>query len=360
MMTIKKAATLGLLASAAMVMATSCNNDWEDEQYAHYISFKAPLDTDGNSVGVTTVYVPFTRYNEAGEPRYGAEGKSSYQLPVLVSGSTDNPDNLTVNIAHSDTLPILNVARFGTREELYYQDLWDFAEVPQTINIASGQNMALLDVRFDFNGLDLSDRYVLPIVVAPGSGYQRNPRKNYGQAMLRILPYTTYSGVYQAQNTTFYILDKNDKKSGDPGAMNTVQCYTVSNDVVFFYAGNFDETSLLRKHYKVYAKFEPFEEGGTRGNVTLWSDTPEMEFVVNKQATFNIIEQADEVQTYIMRRTVIISDIDYTFVDTHTASFIGPDGQETVNPIKYNVSGSMAMERKLNTQMPEEDQVIFE
>lgn len=360
MMTIKKAVSLGLLASVAMVMTTSCNNDWEEEQYAHYISFKAPLDETGSSVGVTTVYVPFTRYDENGEPRYGAEGRSSYELPVLVSGSTDNPDNLVVNIAHSDTLPILNLARFGTRSELYYQDMWDFADVPPTINIAAGQNIALLNVGFDFNGIDLSDRYVLPIVVAPGQGYQRNPRKNYGQAMLRILPYTTYSGVYQAQNTKFYILDKNGNKSGDPGAMNTVQCYTVSNDVVFFYAGSFDETSLLRKNYKVYAKFEPFEPGGKRGNVTLWSDTPEMEFVVNKQATFNIVEAEDEVQTYIMRRTVIINDIDYTFVDTHTARFIGADGNEVVNPIVYNVNGTMTMERKLNTQMPEEDQVIFE
>ena len=36
----------------------SCNDDWKEEQYQHYIGFVAPLDTEGNSVGVTTVYVP--------------------------------------------------------------------------------------------------------------------------------------------------------------------------------------------------------------------------------------------------------------------------------------------------------------
>ncbi|MDE6423416.1 MAG: DUF4973 domain-containing protein, partial [Muribaculaceae bacterium] len=52
---------LGFLALAAAGGLASCNDDWTEEQYAHYISFKAPLDTDGNSVGVTTLYVPFTR-----------------------------------------------------------------------------------------------------------------------------------------------------------------------------------------------------------------------------------------------------------------------------------------------------------
>lgn len=52
-----------------------------------------------------------------------------------------------------------------------------------------------------------------------------------------------------------------------------------------------------------------------------------------------------------MRRTVIINDIDYTFTDYLTSL-----GSE----VNYNVRGSMTMERKLNTQMPEEDQIIFE
>lgn len=72
---------LGVLAVSAMAGMTSCNDDWTEEQYAHYISFKAPLDTDGNSVGVTTLYVPYTRYDENKNPRYGEEGLSSYQAP---------------------------------------------------------------------------------------------------------------------------------------------------------------------------------------------------------------------------------------------------------------------------------------
>ena len=32
-----------MLAAVTMTLATSCNNDWEEEQYEHYISFKAPF-----------------------------------------------------------------------------------------------------------------------------------------------------------------------------------------------------------------------------------------------------------------------------------------------------------------------------
>ena len=213
------------------------------------ISFKAPLDTKGSSVGVTTVYVPFTRYNDQGEPLYGSEGESHYQLPVIVSGSTSNPDNLTVNIAHSDTLPILNMERFSTREALWYVDMWDYADVPTTINISEGQDVALLNIRLHLSGIDLSDRYLLPITVADGAGYKRNPRKNYATAMLRILPYTDYSGVYQAGNLRFYIVS-GGITDPEPGAMETVQTYTVDQNTVFFYAGSFNESSLLRKTLK--------------------------------------------------------------------------------------------------------------
>ncbi|MDE5941326.1 MAG: DUF4973 domain-containing protein [Muribaculaceae bacterium] len=340
-----------MLAVGALTLTTSCNNDWEEEQYKHYIGFKAPLDTDGNSVGVTTVYVPYTRLDKDLKPMYGQQGESHYNLPVVVSGSTTNPDNLTVNIAQSDTLATLNYERFSNRQELWYVNMWDFADVPSTINIAAGQDVALLNIRFHFQGIDLSDRYLLPLTVAPGAGYERNPRKHYATAMLRVLPYTDYAGVFQATNLKFYIVS-GGVTDNEPGGMKTVQTYVVDENTVFFYAGQFDESSQLRKDFKVFAKFVP-EEGteGKRGFVDMWSDNPEMDFAQNTRSTYTTVEAPDEVQTYIVRRTLIINDIDYVFTDYRSA--VG-------SKIVYNVKGSMAMERKLNTQMPEEDQIVFE
>lgn len=346
----KSILSLIVVGAATMMVASSCNDDWTEEQYDHYIGFKAPLDTEGNSVGVTSVYIPFTRLNEDGTAKYGP-GQSNYKLPVIVAGSTNNPTDLTVHFAKSDTLDILNVERYGSRAELYYKDMSEFASYPSTLAIPKGQNIGLLDIHFDFTNIDLVDRYVLPITVEekPEYGYLRNPRKNFATAMLRVFPYTNYSGDYQATNMRFYLVT-DGVVDNEPGAMTTVSAYVVDDNTVFFYAGTFDESSLIRKYFKIFAHFEPFEEGGTRGKITFTCDNEEMNFVA-KDATFTIIEEPDPVQTYILRRTVIVNDVDYTFDDYLTV----PD-----KPITYNVRGTMSMERKLNTQMPEEDQVIFD
>ncbi|MDE5655549.1 MAG: DUF4973 domain-containing protein [Muribaculaceae bacterium] len=341
--------------AAAMLMLpalTACNDEWTEEQYTQYVSFKAPLDTEGSSVGVTTVYVPYTRVDENGNPIYGENGLSSYNLPVIISGSTENDRDVTAHVAHSDTLQTLNIERFNMRSELWYNDMSQFASYPESIVIPKGQNIGLLPISLDFRGIDLNDRYVLPLTVvdAPQDGCLRNPRKNFATAMLRILPYTDYSGVFQAPNVKYYLVS-GGVVDEEPGALSTVQTYVVDENTVFFYAGTFNESSQLRKYFKIYARFNPNNEEGTLGSVEFFSDDEQMALVQNKPASYNIIEQADEVQSYIMRRTLIISDIDYTFNDCHTAAG---------SVITYNVTGNMTMERKLNTQMPVEDQIVFE
>ncbi len=344
---------LCLSAVLTLTFATSCNDDWGEEQYEQYVSFKAPLDTEGNSVGVTTVHVPFTRLDTSGNAMYGGQGLSSYELPIIISGSTDNTRDLNVHVAHDpDTLDILNYARFNNRTELYYKDMNNYAKYNETLSIPKGQNIGLFHLDFDFRGIDLAEKYVLPLTIVekPEYGYQRNPRKNYAKAMLRVLPYTDYSGEYQATNMRFYIVS-GGVTDNEPGAMSTVQAYVVDQNTVFFYAGTFTESSLLRRDYKIYAKFTPYDSADpNRGTVTLTSNTPAMNFVQNKTATYTIIEQADEVQSYIVRRTVIINEVDYTFDDFSTAPG---------SSITYNVNGTMTMERKLNTQMPEEDQIVW-
>jgi len=328
---------------------TACNDDWDEEQYEHYISFKAPLDTEGTSVGVTTVNVPFTRYDENGNPLYGEKGLSHYDLPVIVSGSTVHQDDITVNIVHSDTLPILNRERFSdNRREIWYNDMSQFATFPSSLTIPAGQDISLLRINFDFRNLDLADKYVLPVTI---DHPMRNPLKHFATAMLRVLPYTDYSGPYMATNLKYYIVSGgiNDP---EPGAMNSVQLYAVDEDEVFFYAGTLNEDSQIRKNFKVYAKFIPYEEGGKRGIVKLYTKDSgaSMNFKENKTATYNILETPDEVQSYILRKTVIINNIDYTYSDSFTAPG---------TTIDYNVVGTITMERKLNTQKPEEDQIEF-
>ena len=73
------------------------------------VSFKAPV----NAQGVTPIYI-----------RYKPEGKVTYQLPLIVSGSTMNSKDLNVHVGLDlDTLDVLNVEHFGSRKELFFKPL---------------------------------------------------------------------------------------------------------------------------------------------------------------------------------------------------------------------------------------------
>lgn len=339
-----------LLASVfgLMALTTSCNDEWTEEQYEHYISFKAPLDDKG---GVTSVYVPFTRHdNNTGEVLYG-RGLSSFQLPMIVSGTTKNDKNFTVKVAHdTDTLGILNYEWFQGRSDLYYKDMSAYATYPETVQFKSGSDISLLDLHFDFNNIDMTEKWVLPIMVKDDgtSPYESHPRKHYGKALLRVFPYNDYSGNYSAAT----LLVKNNPTKAelagqDASGQETARLYVVSEDEVFFYAGTVDEDRTDRKNYKIFAKFvkDPTDENS--GTVELTTDNPEIQLEVNKQASFKIYERMDDIKPYLKHHYVIISDIDYTFRDYTLMKDMD---------MWYNASGTLTLERQINTQMAEEDQ----
>ena len=170
-----------LLLVMTLVLSVSCNNEWESEQYLQMVSFKAPV----NAQGVTPIYI-----------RYKPEGKVTYQLPLIVSGSTMNSKALDVHVGLDlDTLDVLNVEHFGSREELFFKPLeskyYDFSE---TVQIPAGECTSLLPIDFTLKDLDQVDKWVLPLAIQdndPSQNYQANPRKFYRRAMLRISPFRT-------------------------------------------------------------------------------------------------------------------------------------------------------------------------
>lgn len=111
----------------------SCNNEWEDEQYVQLASFKA----EPNSNGVTYTYL-----------RYYPEGNVTYQLPVIISGSTPNTKNRIIHIGLDlDTLAILNTEQYGDREELYFKAPDPkYYSFPETIEIPAGESTGLLPI----------------------------------------------------------------------------------------------------------------------------------------------------------------------------------------------------------------------
>ena len=343
-LSILAASLLGLLS-----LVTSCNDEWKDEQYTQYVSFRAPL----NNAGVTDIYVPYTRHNADGTVMSG-EGKSYYDLPVIVSGSTNNGKNLTVHFAYDpDTLNVLNYARFSNRTDLFYHDMTPYATFAPTIDIPKGTDVGLLRLNFDFKAhsgdnaavgdIDMAEKWVLPVQILDDASYNytSHPRKNYAKAMLRIFPFNDFSGDYSSSALKIFI-------PGDEANASTVsekRCYVVDENTVFFYAGNRDEDYTDRRNYKIYARFI----GDTSGTLELYTDNPQLKLNVKKEASFRVVESMDAQQPYLKHRYVIINNLNYSYVDyTSISNYEMP----------YEVNGSMTLERRINTQIPDEDQAI--
>jgi hypothetical protein len=329
-----------ILALLALVMlGASCNDEWTEEQFQQYVGFRSPL----NSSGVTSIYVPFSRKTN-GSYTYG-EGLSNYQLPMIVSGSTTNQKDIVVHVAlDPDTLDVLNVARFQTRTDLFYHNMESYATFSDTASIKKGHDTGLLDIKFDFNNIDMAEKWVLPITINdnPSYGYTANPRKNYRKALLRIYPFNNYSGDYSGTALLTFI--KGDEGHGSIVAdINTG--YTVDESTIFFYAGIINESRTDRKNYKIKAKFV----GNTNGAVVFSCDNPKVKFANNKEASFRIIEQMDDTRPYLKHRYIVINNINYDYTD-----YTSVPGAE----ITYTVKGSLTLERKINTQIPDEDQAI--
>ncbi|MCI0922476.1 DUF4973 domain-containing protein [Sphingobacterium rhinopitheci] len=311
------------------LLFTSCNDEWKEEQYEQYISFKAPLESEG----ITNIYV-----------RYREQESSTYLQPLVVSGSTFTNPSWDVYIGvDTDTLNTLNYERFQNRLDFYFRELNpSYYSFPSTVNIENDKNVGLLKIDFKLKDIDMAEKWVLPLSILndPANKYRPHPRKHYSKALLRINPFNDYSGTYSG---TALKISMAGYENETPIVKSDIKSYVVDENTIFFYAGNIDEERSDRRNYKIYATFLE------SGSVNFWSDNPELNFKLNKDASYTVTEQKDAVRPYLLHRYITINNIDYLFTDyTMVPNY----------KINYSVNGSLILERQLNTQIPDEDQSI--
>lgn len=324
-----KKSSIPYLLFALLLSFTACNDEWKEEQFEHYISFKAPLENEG----ISNIYV-----------RYKGDQKTTFQQALIVSGSMSDYPEINVKVGlDADTLQVLNFERFQNREDFYYRELQSsYFNIPASVNIKANANTALMAIDFTLKGIDMTEKWVLPLTILPdpANSYTANPRKNYRKALLRINPFNDYSGTYSG---TALKVVMEGYENETPIVKSEIRSYVVDENTVFFYAGNIDEDRSDRRNYKVYATFS--ETGG----ITFKADNPQMKFAVNKDASYTVTEQMDALRPYLLHRYITINNIDYKFTDyTMVPNYA----------INYIVSGSLILERQLNTQIPDEDQSI--
>lgn len=315
---------------AAFIFCSACNDEWNEEQYEHFVSFKAPI----NDQGVTRIYV-----------RYNSEGAASYQLPVVVSGSTLYDKEITASIAvDSDTLETLNFERFQNRTDLYYRELGSqFFTIPENVTIPAGEITTEIDIDFTLNDIDLADKWILPLTILDNASYNytANPRKNYRKALLRIMPFNDYSGIYSGTGLKIFLRGYENEA---PIVRSEIPTYVVDDNTIFFYAGMIGEDDFYRKNYKVYAHFN-----NETKIVSFTADDPDIGFEAFGTAIYKVDELMDDVRPYLLHRYITVNNIDYTFTDYTTVP------GETIS---FTVRGSLIMERRINTQVPDQDQAI--
>jgi hypothetical protein len=334
---------------AVLFTLPGCNNEWEDELYTRMVSLKAPINRDDVSV----IYL---RYNPDGQA-------ATYKLPVIVSGSQTNDRDYSVRIAvDNDTLNYLNTGRYADRSDLYYKQLPEnFYEFPSsTCRIPAGTDVALFNIDFKFSGLDLVEKWVLPVTILPDPSYSLNTYKGRQKALLWIMPFNDYSGFYSATSMYVYFGDNDTKYM----TANTREAKVVDENTIFFYAGITEELAENRGDFKIKCEFltpnevTEIEDSKTgeglglyvkKGRLVLSAENPALEFEVVGTPVYEIKEELDIDRPHIIKRSFTLV-MEYKYKDASSS-------ENMVFP--YRCKGTMLMQRNVSTLIPDEDQAVF-
>ncbi|MBC8984572.1 DUF4973 domain-containing protein [Pedobacter sp. N36a] len=311
-----------IMAVIGCMLISSCNKEWQDELFRKSVSFV--------NNGVVEVHV---KYSAAG-------GSIPVKVPIIVSGSTENTGDVSVTIGSDvDTLKNLNFERFRLRSDLYFNELpkeyYQFESM--TTTIPSGNNQGSYQLNLKLAGLDFSNKYILPVQIVSTSSLAIATGRGYKKSLMRIVPFNDYSGKYSiAAEVWERGRPQNEQK---PLTVPYRNAFVVDEKTVFFFAGVTEEEALDRRDYKIKASFNEGDK-----TVKLSSDNPEIRFS-QQRGTFTVKKEKDGVLPYLERIYTTVY-LEYEYSDISNPTF----------PIDYRFVGSMILERKRNTLIPDEDQ----
>lgn len=311
-----------ILAVIGCMLISSCNKEWQDELFRKSVSFV--------NNGVVEVHV---KYSAAG-------GSIPVKVPIIVSGSTENTGDVSVTIGSDvDTLKNLNFERFRLRSDLYFNELpkeyYQFESM--TTTIPSGNNQGSYQLNLKLAGLDFSNKYILPVQIVSTSSLAIATGRGYKKSLMRIVPFNDYSGKYSiAAEVWERGRPQNEQK---PLTVPSRNAFVVDEKTVFFFAGVTEEEALDRRDYKIKASFNEGDK-----TVKLSSDNPAIRFS-QQRGTFTVKKEKDGVLPYLERIYTTVY-LEYEYSDISNPTF----------PIDYRFVGSMILERKRNTLIPDEDQ----
>lgn len=334
----KKLYILGIVLGACSLFS-SCNDEWKDELFSEMISFKAPIGSNS----VHDIYI-----------RYQSDGSGTFQLPVIVSGSQENNRDINVKISvDKDTLDQLNLEKYMNRQDLWYRQLPErFYSFPteNICHIPAGKNVQTYDINFNLAGLDLNEKWVLPLTIDKDPSYMQNIRKGVYKALLNVHLFNDYSGTYSSSGMNIYLGESNN----DPATTDSRSVRVVDDKSVFFYAGTWWEEDEYRNKYKVVVEFgegTKDADGVVTGPLIVKAGDPANEAQITSfgECKYRRSVEEHKTQPYIELHTTVMY-LNYYYTDCTS---------DPNNPLTYRVVGSMTMQRQINTLIPDKDQAIL-
>lgn len=313
-----------LIILAGLLCGLGCTKEWTRELYVKEVSF-----VKNGVVRLNAMYK-------------SQGGTVTLKVPVALSGSTDNKEDIAVTIAlDRDTLTNLNFDRFRLREDLYFQELpavnYDFTSL--TTTIPAGSLQGYFDLNLKMEGLDLINKYILPVKIVATSKNNVSPRRWFSKSLMQIIPFNDYSGRYSNAG----LIWNRDVPQNNQTALTTPYrtAWVVDENTVFFFAGNIDEEAYDRAKYKVIASLN------ADSTVTLSAPDASINFA-QQRGTWSLSKRKDEVQPYL-EKTYITMNLEYWYSDITNPDF----------PINYRFTGPLTLEKVRNTQIPDEDQQVI-
>ncbi len=231
-------------------------------------------------------------------------------LVVSVNGTSGNDKNVNVEVRlDPDTLNNYNFEKYRNQPELYYQqpenDAITFQD--ETITIPAGELYGVSKLTLDLN--KLADRYadyVIPLEIGSTSEY-RIAEPDYSKALLHMVLKNSFSGNYTGEIAVYKTKADGSSDTGNKLTVGVKSLYALSGQTCYFYAGQFDRTSVERDQFIVNVTID------AENRVSLESPNADLN-LKKEEATVEIssVEHSTDNRYLIVTTTLKLK---YTFVD---------------------------------------------
>jgi len=233
-------------------------------------------------------------------------------IPVVVSvnGTSGNDENVKVKVSLApDTLINYNFEKYRNQTGLYYQQPASEAITfkDESITIPAGELYGVSGLTLDLN--KLADRYadyVIPLEIESTSAYQI-AEPAYSKALMHLVLKNKFSGNYTGEIAVYKTKANGQNDTGNKLSVGVKTLYALSGGTCYFYAGQFDRTSVERDQFIVNMTV------GEDNQVSLESPNADLNFTMEK-ATIEVssVEHATDNRYLIVTTTIKLK---YTFVN---------------------------------------------